>query len=317
MNILKMKHPISARVRKIFVAGIFTAFLSPVFYGCGSDEGNEETDGIDTSATSETEVKTTERVRNIFYSVPSPIELAQLIQRAGAKYNKDLLNDPKNISKYNTNTTKALNLGIYGADLAYTSVFENNTQECILYLACTRKLAESLGVGNAFDEKVVDRINANTDKKDSLLTIISESYTTTDEILKESQRESTSALVITGGFIEALYLGTQLAEATKNNTEIINRIAEQKSTLDNVVMLLTAYKNDANVAAVLTDVKQLKEIYDEIKTESKSSAEVKTNPTTKVTTIGGKITYIVTPEIMEKLTVKTSEIRNKIISGQN
>lgn len=297
--------------------GIFIALLSPVFYGCGSNEGNEETDAADTSATEENSLSTSERVHNIFYAIPSPIELAQLIQRAGAKYNKDLCNDPNNVAKYSTNTIKALNLGIYGADLSYASVFDNNTQECILYLTCTRKLAESLGVGNAFDDRTVDRFNANTERKDSILTIISNSYMTTDEILKESQRESTSALVITGGFLEGLYLGTQLAKVTKGNTEIVNRIAEQKATMDNIAELLDVHKKDENVANVLSDIKQLKEIYDLIKTESTTSASVKTNPNTKVTTIGGKITYIITPEIVEKLTAKTSEIRTKITSGQN
>jgi 16S rRNA A1518/A1519 N6-dimethyltransferase RsmA/KsgA/DIM1 with predicted DNA glycosylase/AP lyase activity len=84
-----------------------------------------------------------------------------------------------------------------------------------------------------------------------------------------------------------------------------------------VVGLLSGYEKDAGVAAVLADIKSLKEIYDQVKTTSVSSADVKTNPTTKVTTIGGKITYSITPELVTKLTEKSAEIRNKIISGQN
>jgi len=196
-------------------------------------------------------------------------------------------------------------------------VFDNNTQESIFYLAATRKLAESLGVGNAFDDKTVDRINNNTGKKDSLLTIISGSYMETDALLKESARESSSALVITGGFIEAIYLGTQLSNATKGNTDLINRIAEQKGTMDNVVGLLNSYEKNTGVTSVLDDVKALKAIYDEVQVVSVSSTDVKTNSTTKVTTIGGKITYTMSPEVMAKLTDKAAEIRNKIIGGQN
>lgn len=306
-------------LKKIFAACIVTALLSPFFYGCGNGEGEGETDGTDTSdmGNGDGMTKTPSKAQNIFYAIPSPVELALLIQRAGAKYNKDFLNSPDNISKYSTNTSKALNLGVYGADLSYTSVFDENTQESIIYLACTRKLAESLGVGNAFDERTVDRIQNNSGKKDSLLTIISDSYMNTDEMLKESQRENASALVIAGGFVEALYLGTQLAKTTKNSADIITRIAEQKGTLDNVIGLLSSYEQDAGVAGVLTDIKTLKEIYDQIKVESTSAPEAKTNPNTKVTTIGGKITYTITPELVEKLTVKSAEIRTKIISGQN
>ena len=307
-------------LKKIFAVCIVTALLSPFFYGCGNGEGEGETDGTDTSDMGNGDggmTKSPSKAQNIFYAIPSPVELALLIQRAGAKYNKGFLNSPDNISKYSTNTSKALNLGVYGADLSYTSVFDANTQESIVYLACTRKLAESLGVRNAFNEQTVDRIQNNTGKKDSLFTIISDSYMNTDEMLKESQRENASALVITGGFIEALYLGTQLAKTTKNSADIITRIAEQKGTFDNVIGLLSSYEQDSSIAAVLTDIKALKEIYDHVKIESTSTPEAKTNPNTKVTTIGGKIIYTITPELVEKLTSKAAEIRNKIISGQN
>ena len=304
-------------MKKLITAIIVAAFLVPLLYGCGSNVETTETDGTDTSGIGETGgmITNVNKAHNIFYAIPSPIELAQLIQKAGANYNKDLLNSPNNVNKYNTNISKALNLGIYGADLSYTSVFDNNTQESIIYLACTHKLAESLGVGNAFDEKIMNRMQANTGKKDSLLTIISSSYLSTDEMLKENQRENASALVITGGFIEALYLGTQLAKNTKNNSDIITRIAEQKGTLNNVVNLLSSYEEEAGIAEVLTGLKELKAIYDQVTVTSQSAVDVKTNSTTKVTTIGGKITYSIAPEVVEKLTSKAAEIRNKIIAG--
>jgi hypothetical protein len=189
--------------------------------------------------------------------------------------------------------------------------------ESIIYLKCTRKLAESLGVGNAFDDKTIERIQANTGKKDSLLSIISDSYMSTDEMLKESQRASASALVIAGGFIEGVYLGTQLAKSSKNSADIVNRIAEQKGTLDNVIGLLSANEQDAGVASILTDIKGLQTIYSEVTVSTASVANVKTDAASNVTTIGGKIVYSVTPETMNKLTEKASEIRNKIISGKN
>ncbi len=305
-------------LKKFIPACILAAALSPFFYGCGSNEGTAETDGSDTTDTESGGMsKTGNKAQNIFYSIPSPIELAQLIQKAGANYNKDLLNPIDNVNKYNSNSAKALNLGVYGADLSYTSVFDNNTQESILYLGCTRKLAESLGVGTAFNEKTVDRIQANTGRKDSLLSIISDSYMTTDEMLKESQRENASALVISGGFVEGIYLATQLAKSSKNGKPIISRIAEQKGTLDNVIALLGSSGNDAAVTSILEDLKALQAIFSEVQVKSESATSVKTDEASKVTTIGGKINYTVSPETLEKLTAKAAEIRTKIISGQN
>lgn len=300
--------------KKLFLGGIILLLLSPFFFSCGSGE-KEAQEGTDSTAAAPQKSKDV-TTKNIFYAIPSPIELAQLIQRAGAAYNKDLLNPIENRDKYNTNTAKALNMGVYGADLSYTSVFDNNTQESILYLNCTQKLAQTLGVGSAFNSQMVDRIQANSGKKDSLLTIISDSYMSTDEMLKENQRESSSALVITGGFIEGIFLGTQLAKTIKNNADIISRIAEQKGTMDNVVKLLSTYEKEAAVAPVLTEVKTLQAIYGQVTVNSTSAPKVNTNPTTKVTSIGGKISYTIAPEILEKLTSKASELRTKIISAQ-
>ncbi|MFH1004523.1 MAG: hypothetical protein V1781_03370 [Bacteroidota bacterium] len=302
-------------LKKLFLFGILSLFISPFFYSCGSNENESDAEGTDSTSTDSSQVKD-KKAQNIFYAIPSPIELSLLIQRAGATYNKDLLNPIDNKDKYSTNISRSLNLGIYGADLSYTSVFDNNTQESILYLGCTRKLAESIGVGSAFDEKTINRIEANTGKKDSLLTIISDSYMNTDELLKENRRESASALVISGGFIEGLYLGTQLIKSSKNNADIIIRIAEQKGTLENVIALLTQYRSDAGITEVLTNMKSLKEIFDLVIVSNESSLSVKTNPTTKVINIGGKKKYSITPDVLEKLTVKIAEIRNKIINGQ-
>lgn len=304
-------------LKKMFVALLATAVISPLFYGCGGSGEEAMNDGMDTTGMDDAGSMTTSKASNIFYAIPSPIELATLIQKAGAIYNADLLNSIDNVGKYSSNTSKALNLGVYGADLSYTSVFDNNTQESILYLGCTRKLAEALGVGSAFDEKTVDRIQANTGKKDSLLNIISGSYMSTDEMLKESQRENASALVIAGGFIEGIYLGTQLAAASKNKADIVNRIAEQKGTLDNVINLLSNHSGDASVDAVLADLNKLKDVFNGVSVTTESPATVTTDEATQVTTIGGKVVYSVSPETLTQLTEVAAGIRNNIVSGQN
>jgi hypothetical protein len=117
--------------------------------------------------------------------------------------------------------------------------------------------------------------------------------------------------------VEGIYLGTQLAKTSKNGADIVNRIAEQKGTLDNVISLLGTSGDDAGVKVVIDDMKALQAIFSEVTVSSSSAATVKTDQATKVTTIGGKIVYTVTPATMEKLTEKAAEIRNKIISGQN
>jgi hypothetical protein len=82
------------------------------------------------------------KTKNIFHNIPPPMETAALLKKAGAEYDKDILNDVKNVDNYTAASKQALNLGIYGADLSYASVF-NNTQESMLYTSCAQNLAKS------------------------------------------------------------------------------------------------------------------------------------------------------------------------------
>ena len=61
-----------------------------------------------------------------------------------------MLNSSDNLSKYNSNYQKALNLGIYGTDLGYTNIYEQN-QDGIKYLSSIKSLAEGLNIGQFFD----------------------------------------------------------------------------------------------------------------------------------------------------------------------
>ncbi|MCO6481996.1 MAG: hypothetical protein J5I62_04295 [Flavobacteriales bacterium] len=213
-----------------------------------------------TTDTDSTAVLRSQRTRNIFHSIPSPMETAGLLQKAGAEYDKSILNDVKNVDNYTSASKQALNLGIYGADLSYASVY-NNTQESMLYTSCAQKLGKKLDINNAFNQEVVDRLEQNRSNRDSLLNIISETYLDVDGYLKENQRDNISALMVAGGWVEGLYIATQVC--LKHDTpELRQRVAEQRLSLKDLLDLIRTYSpDDASVAAVLTDLERLDALF--------------------------------------------------------
>ncbi|MCK6649230.1 MAG: hypothetical protein L6Q66_06215, partial [Bacteroidia bacterium] len=237
---------------------------SMTFFACGSSE--TDSDGVSLTDTTTTKSEKDSKAQNVFYSIPSPVETTSLLKAAGAKYNSAYLNPIENLSKYSSVKSKALNLGIYGADLSFTSMFDK-TQESMLYLRCTNKLATGLGISGSFDDKTTERIEANMENRDSLLSIISDSYWNADSYLKENGQPGVSALIIAGGWIEGLYIATQIATDTKNE-DVSTRIGEQKLSLDNLMALLESYKSDnEGVAEVYALMSPLKAVYDGIKVE--------------------------------------------------
>ncbi len=125
-----------------------------------------------------------------------------------------------------TNFSKALNLGIYGADLGYVIVYDQ-TQDAIAYLKTTKQVSDDLGLVGVFNEDIINRFTKNIGNKDSLLVLTSDAFRMGDAYLKDNDRMDVSALILAGGWIESLYLATNISKA-KPNEDITNRIAEQK-----------------------------------------------------------------------------------------
>jgi hypothetical protein len=220
---------------------------------------------------------------NVFVYVPSPIETAGLLKDAGAKYNKDFLNLPQNVGKYSNTASEALNLGVYGTDLAFAGIFEQHA-ETMLYMNCTGKLADALHVSAAFSQDRNSRLESNMNNRDSILSIITDSYWDCDALLHENNQGQASALMIAGGWIEGLYLACKVAEATNSN-DIRVRIVEQRSSLDKLIILLDK-QNHPDVKPVSEQLKTLKKLFDALPKQQPQPSVVTTDPKTGTTTIG-------------------------------
>jgi hypothetical protein len=207
-----------------------------------------------------------------FYDIPSPIQQVQLLQKAGAKYDASLLNPLENISKYSLTNSKALNLGIYGADLSYAAVF-GQTKDAIQYLSISKKLSEELGIKGDFYLETLQRLGQNPTNNDSLIAVVSYVYKKSNESLKENDQSHISALVVVGSFIEGMYIGTQVAKTVKDKQAIYDRIAEFKGSLNNLVGLI-ATVNDSGLSDVLADLKSIKVIYDEAPDSKLTEAQI-------------------------------------------
>ncbi len=224
---------------------------------------------------------------NVFVSLPSPIETAGLLRDAGAKYNPDFLNLPQNVARYSSTASRALNLGVYGSDLAFAGIFDQHA-ETMVYMDCTGKLADALHVSSAFSSDRNKRLEANMNNRDSVLSIITDSYWDCDELLHENNQPEASALMIAGGWIEGLYLACKVAEATNSN-DIRIRIAEQRTSLDKIIGILDKQKN-GDVATVLSDLLKLKILFDALPKTSNQSPNVSTDNASGITTIGNNET---------------------------
>lgn len=228
--------------------------------------------------------------QNVFNTLPERKLVMKLIEENKIEYNPDLLNDPTLSNKYIVDLAKAANLGIYGADLSIASSFDQ-TQESMIFLKCVNILAGYLGVNSAFDQRMFDRINANDNNKDSVIEIVTGAFKRVDEILKSNQRPATSAIILSGCWIEGLYVSCQLAQ--ENGTEsVVKAIVKQKESLRSLIVMMEAVTLEENAKFILKDLQELYNIY--------NIAETTTTYDKKA---------------IEGITKKISELRNKMTSA--
>jgi len=233
----------------------------------------------------------------IFYNMYLSVEMSTLFDAAGAIFNQALLNSTDKITDYTTSSKKALNLGVFAVDLSYAKVFEQ-LETAGIYFNAMQKLAEELGIPANYFENTAKRFDRNINDKDSLIHIANEVYMATDSYLKENERYNAAAQIILGGWTEAIYIAIDIAKSTRD-FDVIERLAEQKYSLANLIDMLQNYENDPAVAENLVKLKSLQVVFD--------SFEVKVQGNFNPASAEGKQT-------INALLVKVKEVEKHILT---
>lgn len=233
------------------------AFLGLVLTFCGGSKKENE-------QAAEKKKQLEEFVEKQFeYPIPTSFEVTKMLQDAKATYLPEITNSPDNVDKYVPEWQKALNLGVYGADLSYASTFDKQ-QETVAFLNASRKLVEELNIATAFNSSLLNRIESNLDNKDSLILIITESFYDTYNYLNNNGEEKTSLLVVTGSVIEGLYLTAKLIESSNYDAQLMSVLGNQKDQVQKLAALLEKHGEDANVNKVLPTIRYISLFYDQL-----------------------------------------------------
>lgn len=238
-------------------------------WSCGSSskEGENNSDEF-----KQAEESLEEQIQDVVYNIPSPTEIPYLLEATGAEFNQSLINDRTKADQYATRNDKAaLNLGVYAADIGYLSSY-NKTQEAIDYLNACKTMADNLGIIGTFDVEVLKRFESNIGNKDSLAALLNRSIQQSEGYLKDDSRNKLAALILTGSFIEGLYISTGLIKSypkdllsddTRNLvlTPLMRVIIEQEKSVDELLKMLSTVDQTEPVSSIVADLTALQANY--------------------------------------------------------
>lgn len=236
------------------------------------------------------------KVGGKLFSIPSPLQTALLIRRSGMPYAKEMPLATEAAAKFAAKQQRALGLGMYGADLAYVTIHKDG-QRALKTLQTIEQLSSQLELSNAFDKALLDRFKKSLNSEDSLLRLTGTAFREADGYLKSNERNDVSAWVLAGGWVEGMYLTIGQAGG-KMDQAVVDRIGEQKHTLDDLIALLEQTDTEKSATALIASLKDLQGAYSGV-----SSTYQYQQPTTDV---AKKTTYI---NSVTKTTIAADQVK--------
>lgn len=210
-----------------------------------------------------------------FYPIPSPEQMFRFISDAGLEYSKSLLNDPALAAGYVSPSKKALNFGVYTADLAYAAAYQD-IETTMEHYKVVKRLGAEMNIAEMMTSEMMKKMEANMQDPDSLAAIASDSYYQAVDYLESNEQNGKLALMSLGGWIESLYITLNSIEEVKADSPTAQRIADQKITFGNLYTYLKKNEEEVGVKEALEDVKDIRSVFASLleeKTASSSSSK--------------------------------------------
>ena len=136
-------------------------------------------------------------------------------------------------------------------------------QQMIEYILTIKDMSNKLGIPDKYLMEPIKKIESDMSDPDTVMALISKSYYDIENHLRKDGRESTAGLMLMGGWVEALYITTQLINNSATpDTEVVQKIAQQKYTLTSLLSFMKNYYDDPVVVYYTKKLIFLKHYFD-------------------------------------------------------
>ena len=294
---MKLKQPIYFFFSVLLAAGLASCASSNEDKSKNSDEFDEANESLKN------------QIEEVVYNIPSPSEIPYLLQATGAEFNEKLLNSRQKVDQYTIGNDKAaLNLGVYVADIGYLTSYDK-TQDAIDYLNSCKTLADNLGLIGTFDSELGKQFEENISNKDSLAHLLDRTIKQAEGFLIDDNRNKLASLIVTGSFVEGLYISTGLIKSYPKNilpedsrnlvlTPLMRVVLEQRKAVSELLKMLTAVDQTGNITNLVADLKTLEETYQKLNIEE----QIKNN----------RADLVLSDKNLEGITAIVEKLRNEI-----
>ena len=234
------------------------------FISCGNQKKKKNVNEIDTDKLVIKEAISAE-VKKQIKELPSSYELVDMLNKIGVDYILDIANPISNSGGYFSQKSRALNLGVYTADLCYTISY-NRVDEIIDYVQTSKYLADNLSIEGAYDDQTVRAIESNLENKDEMIRVLSSSSDKIFDFLCDNGKDNILYLIIAGGWVESSYIICKMSEKSKISSELLEVLFKQKENFYKIYEIISKNGKDKDIQEIKNKFNSLKKFYDSINT---------------------------------------------------
>ena len=277
---------------------------------CGGKQKQADDEAGDVTFT-EAEQKLISDISKVISDLPPPSMVPETLMKIGSEYDPDLINSIDKIEAYQNNEDKsALNLGVYVTDLGYLVAYQQ-VEKSLSHLEALQQLAKTIGVSTAFDTSLMKDYEKRMNDPEALTDLLIKTILLFEQRLESSDRLAMAGLVLTGSFVESLYLvikiideyeGAGLSEQQRNIKlqPLVRIILDQRKPLSDVIELMKDIPDDEGIYGMITELEILKILYD---SDLKDIEEA----------MGGDVDYVIPPNMLIDISAEVKRIRRDIV----
>ena len=250
-----------------------------------------------------------ETMRDIIQDIASPMEVATLINSLNIPFSASKLPNPENLSTEGNPLELAYHLGMLYTDLGYINIYEQ-TEIGESFLTSVDQLTTTLRIGQYFDLATIKRLSAGSSSMDSLMYVSINSFNHMGNSLRESNHGDQSALMISGAWIEGLYMATQ-ATLHNDSEHLRNMIGDQKLILNDLLLVLNFYNGESLMKNYIADLEKIMSLYDKVEIISAVGDPKPTEKDGMLEMVQSETTQLkMSDEVLDRITQTTAEVRN-------
>lgn len=269
----------------------------PLWMACSSSE-NEKKDVV---------VEEKIESSGIIFNIPSPAEQFEIISTLDGVKDISLVNEPS--KNYESSASKALNFGVYTADIAYLTSYQE-TSKYLNYFSTLEKLSKELGVTEVFTKELGDLAKTWTGKPDSLFKLSDQTYSKSFQKLVDIEKGNELSLMLAGGWIESMYLIFGTSKGFGVSTQIDQTIADQKLVVENLQSFMLDYQSNSDVKSYVEKLGTILDLYKKMDCSSSKTKVDKSNG--KISLSGGDICTL-NKSTFDALKSEIIKLRSEII----